>query len=485
MDPDAEVGRSGWLPTTKDYSLIAACRYDERALEVEPRPEGPDQAHGALTLAWCEASTSSTPDLTYRELYPALVFGVRSVAEHQHPQIEGVVDRLLYRHHERRPRHDALVLATRGDRLVLDVGALHGVAPGGEWTLHEATPNPQLGPPIARASTTLVTGTRADAVIAESAASAPVGPGSRALESRPGLEAPALTVRVPDDARRRELSELLRGAIEASPELQTANGECAVRVEVLGPRDGLDPRAMLPELGPLAETVAVLIDSRNRLVAPVLPLGEEARTVHDLVANLRALAHRGRITALDNPIPPPFRDQVSLCLLRRDGDGLWHEASDPGEPAWFRHRECFGVDVTNGSSQTVFAHLLSLGVGGSIDLLYPESGAIEALAPGRTLSLGQRQGGELFFAVPDFVPFASPGADGTFRGERLMLLVTTDPHRPSKPRATQLPRRRLAGGRPGARPRHPRGRPGPQQPHERLERGVSRGGSGSLSHVPR
>jgi serine protease inhibitor len=82
---------SGWLPESRDYVLLAACRPNEFAFDAETK-----QRRGALTYWLLDSLQQQTSGLTYKDLHDRLNGKIRTQFAQQTPMLMGEGDRLVF-----------------------------------------------------------------------------------------------------------------------------------------------------------------------------------------------------------------------------------------------------------------------------------------------------------------------------------------------------------------------------------------------------
>ena len=89
--PDSTIGR--WLPQSRDYVLLAACRPNESAYEYTVSGK---ERHGALTYWMINTLTSSLSGLTYKVLHDRISAKIQSKFSDQMPMLMGETDRFVF-----------------------------------------------------------------------------------------------------------------------------------------------------------------------------------------------------------------------------------------------------------------------------------------------------------------------------------------------------------------------------------------------------
>jgi Caspase domain len=90
-DTGSTLGR--WLPRSRDYVLLAACRPNEYAYEYTVSGK---QRHGALTYWMIDTLTSSLSGLTYKALHDRISAKIQSKFSNQMPMLMGEIDRVVF-----------------------------------------------------------------------------------------------------------------------------------------------------------------------------------------------------------------------------------------------------------------------------------------------------------------------------------------------------------------------------------------------------
>lgn len=339
-------GASGWLPVDQAYTLIAACRSDERAHETVWRDDG-ERVHGALTGLLLQALASPGPEATYRDVVEPVARAVTKRFPDQHPQLEGAGDRLLFQLEPRPPRRHLVVKSRRECRLMLGGGAVHRVRPGSRWAIHAASAKTMEGDPLGHAWIEAVRAVESDAVLEGDPPPAAVAPGCRAVEVDPGIDPFPLAVAVRSRLDERHFAASLRRGIDASPHLRlTAPDDAELVAWLLPPR----PKAAFDEpavaIGPIEQPICAVVDRGSQVVVPYKTLESPEIALADTLHNLEGRARYERLRGLANPEPNVLMGKVEWRLMRRSEDG-WIDAAPVGlgRPARFRHGEAFALEI--------------------------------------------------------------------------------------------------------------------------------------------
>ncbi|MEZ2227348.1 MAG: caspase family protein [Microcoleus sp.] len=89
----ASITPGHWLPQSKDYVLLAACRPSEYAFEYTVSGK---ERHGALTYWMIDTLTSSPSGLTYKTLHDRVSAKIQSKFPQQMPMLVGESDRFVF-----------------------------------------------------------------------------------------------------------------------------------------------------------------------------------------------------------------------------------------------------------------------------------------------------------------------------------------------------------------------------------------------------
>lgn len=426
-------GEADWLSMNQALTLIAACTGNERASEMNIEDGSSLVAQGALTEALVIALQEAPEKATYNDLLPVITHRVRRLYPDQHPQIEGARNRVVLGIEERRPRKEVSVTSSRHHDLVLDVGSLHGVGAGSLWGIYPPTFGKTTGDPPWKATVTLTAPGRSDAVLLPGTTRGDVPVGSRAVELVASPHPAPLGVALEIPEAHRDWGAELALVIDGVPALRRTedSSRADIVAAILEPRKFPRARARGESLGVIEEPVCVLVDAKTDiLLARPQPLAHPL-ALNNSKENLEGIASFRHFFALENPLDNDFKGKVRMKLLRRDqaGEGGWIPASQASEGGTidFKSGEYFAIEFINHHDKPLYIHLFDLGLSGCIDPLFPLPGAQEPLSPGKPFRLGDRQGQELWFEVPDTVPFEDPGAKDWAGLETFKLLVTEEP----------------------------------------------------------
>jgi len=437
-----EVGPSGWLPPARAYTLLAACRADERAREMRVRGGEERVHHGAFTYFLCRELSRAPLDagVTYRDLFERVTLEVTARYRSQHPQLEGAGDRELFGLRELPPMRHLQVTARQGSLAVLGGGAIHRVGEGSVWAVYprEVKRRAPGVEPLGHVRVTAVRSQQSDATVLEEARPGAVVPWSRAVEEVPAVDAAPLRIDIqtPPEGAPEELRSWLSEVREeigySLPLTLAEDGDADLRIYALEPRERAGAGDPVPAVSSVAAASAAAVGRDGEPVVPLRRLDEPSSALL-MVENLESYVRHRRMLRLENPAPNPLAGQVELEILRRAEDGSWIAADPegPGGEVAFLHDEPFAVEIRHRCDGPIFVYLLDLGIGGAVDLLFPSMpGAREPLEPGHTITIGiaigDRPTEPLVFRVPDTFPFDEPGRRPAGGIEVLKLIATTE-----------------------------------------------------------
>lgn len=149
--------QSGWIPGSRSYTLLAACRPHEYAYEYAFNRETRER-NGALTYWLLDTLRQQSPGKTYKDLYDRILAKIHSQFPQQTPMLIGEGDRLIFGNDLASVVYAVPVLdvQTEGDapRALLVVGQATGVTRGTEFAIYprgtEDLANPDYRSAIAR-----------------------------------------------------------------------------------------------------------------------------------------------------------------------------------------------------------------------------------------------------------------------------------------------------------------------------------------------
>ncbi|WP_226889516.1 caspase family protein [Nostoc sp. MG11] len=127
-----------WLPQTRDYVLLAACRPSEFAHEFAVSSK---QRHGALTYWMIDTLTSSPSGLTYKVLHDRISAKIQSKIPQQMPMLLGEYDRLVFGVEKGSLQYAINVLEVIEEdlepkRVLLSAGIANGLGVGARFAIY-------------------------------------------------------------------------------------------------------------------------------------------------------------------------------------------------------------------------------------------------------------------------------------------------------------------------------------------------------------
>ena len=411
----AQRGTGSWLPRSRSHTVLAACRSSESARELNAAEAA--TAGGAFTHHLLEQLSRSDAETTYRDLMEAVRLEFRGRSRDQNPQVEGAADRRLFRLDELPPMRFVPVLGRDGDRVEIGGGAVHRVTRNSTWQVYPpATKSPASSPSLGTLRVTALDSTRSEAKVLSERRLDAVASGCRAVLSEPGDDWLPMAVYLASSALGPELTAELEAAIERSPWLSrapsTADNELTVTTTTPAGTDR-------PSLA--------ISDSEGLPCAPYRAV-RSAAVVPTAVENLEKRARYARTLSLKNPGDSLLTGKIRMSIHRRDAGHGWIPAVPRGPfgMADFYDGEDFSLELANLHDEPVFLYVLDFGIGGGIQLIYPEVDSLwEPILPGHAVRTGHRMNEELTFYVPESYPFENPGASASGI-ETLKLFATLE-----------------------------------------------------------
>ena len=424
---------AGWLPGRRRAAVIAACRADELANEHKAFTGEAVVRHGALTFFLSQALLQAPPGATWRDVFEQAAPRVTSKYGHQHPQIEGKMDELLFGTEEIRPASYLPVLAVSQEAVELAGGAAHGLRPGSLWTVRSAgARHGAAGDEVAVVEVQTVRAATSSARLIEARlaeARQPVAAGLRAFLREQKLPEPGLRVALaaPGEARAR-----LAAALAGEPLLRLVEEPEEADVLVRWREE------------PSGGRTWAAVGRDGRLAARLRP--DRPEEIRGLVADLLAVGRYRQLLDLDNPDPASrLRGRVLLRARRWDAEQKdFVDAAPEGGAgmAVFREGEKAEFEIVHRGDALVWVTLLEFGADGKIALLLPRPGHATyarggmPLDPGQTLRLAaDYYRGDPAFAeavrdglplhLPEGFPWAAEPGETVDQGlVTLKLLVT-------------------------------------------------------------
>jgi hypothetical protein len=124
-----------WLPESRDYVLLAACRPSEDAYESVFDGK---ESNGALTYWLLDTLATPSPDLTYKLLYDRVYAKVQSQFQNQTPMLFGEGERQVFGRSYANVYYTVNVLKvdTALNRVQLDAGSVQGLGEGARFAIY-------------------------------------------------------------------------------------------------------------------------------------------------------------------------------------------------------------------------------------------------------------------------------------------------------------------------------------------------------------
>jgi hypothetical protein len=124
-----------WLPESRDYVLLAACRPSEFAYESVFNGK---ESNGAFTYWMLDTLANPSPDLTYKSLYDRVYAKVQSQFQTQTPMLFGEGERQVFGRSYANVHYTVNVLKvdTARNRVQLDAGSAQGLGEGARFAIY-------------------------------------------------------------------------------------------------------------------------------------------------------------------------------------------------------------------------------------------------------------------------------------------------------------------------------------------------------------
>jgi Caspase domain len=124
-----------WLPESRDYVLLAACRPSEYAYESVFNGK---ESNGAFTYWMLDTLANPSPDLTYKSLYDRVYAKVQSQFRTQTPMLFGEGERQVFGRSYANVHYTVNVLNvdTATNQVLLDAGSAQGLGEGARFAIY-------------------------------------------------------------------------------------------------------------------------------------------------------------------------------------------------------------------------------------------------------------------------------------------------------------------------------------------------------------
>jgi hypothetical protein len=392
------------LPRDQRYVAIAATLPHELANE-KSLPEVP-KANGALTFYLLKALERAKPETTYRQLMNEVAGTVTSAFPSQHPQAEGDLGRPVFGGSASREDPFVEIKDVKGDVMTIKAGSAQGLAPGTVVAVY--------APDALRLSGSdkkLATGTVSDvAAFTSTVKLAAAGP--IPLQAKVAIVCPdfgSIRTRValardsvrgdsaPEDfnARLKTLLEPSRSlTFVGDVDLNAANAR-GINWDILVKRvkfsDWFSPSATNGNRPADREVYVITGVDAARPLFDFFIERDDANGVQKLAAALEHLANQRSLRAISNPTSS-LAGGIKINLLRVAGTVVDGKLKIEKEEALsapvdaqeysFDQGEVLRLEIENQSQTDLYLTLFDISTDGSIQILYPPTGAAVSLPKG-------------------------------------------------------------------------------------------------------
>ena len=126
---------SGWLPQSKGYVLLAACRPSEFAYEYEFEE---DEKNGALTYFLLKSFANINKNVTYTVIHDQIVAKIHSQFPMQTPMLEGEGDRVVFGsdYIDNTYGVNVMKIDETKEAILLNTGQVHGIRKGALFAVY-------------------------------------------------------------------------------------------------------------------------------------------------------------------------------------------------------------------------------------------------------------------------------------------------------------------------------------------------------------
>lgn len=129
-------GASGWLPVSDKYVLLAACAEYQLAYLYKDEQADKTVHYGAFSYFLCQALRETKPRATFRDLWERVYYEMSKLYRLQHPQLEGRLDRELFKIRDLAPQRFLSVDRREENQIILAGGAVHGIKKNSPWAIY-------------------------------------------------------------------------------------------------------------------------------------------------------------------------------------------------------------------------------------------------------------------------------------------------------------------------------------------------------------
>lgn len=410
------------------YAYISGCRDEEKSYEhTESLPDG-TLHQGALSYFLQRELTSASGPLSVRALFDRVSRRVTQAYPSQHPQAEGDLDRAVFGT-EQLPPIDGVEVAARTDqRVVLDVGLLHGATVGSSYAIFPSADRVAADQQIGIIEIDRITATTSSARILEEREPGAITAWTYAKELRHALGDPGLTVELmPCTEELAQAHHVLSDALSRCTNVRvSSDGLAGARIYALGVRSSATADDPVPQLGALAKPVWAVVARDGELMLPLIPV-DAPQAAAQLALALGKLARKHALLLLENAGAGNRLRGAVTCDVLTLRDGHWIPVAPDGSgQIALADGTRLAVQISNQSSQPIYPFLFYIGIEGSIDLLFPTETRWEQWPPQRTLRFGTTEDAELKIELPaDFPWDGRTGMGARVGGTGYLKLIAT------------------------------------------------------------
>lgn len=383
----ARVG-SGWLLEPQGYVLIAACRANEYANEVEFEA---GEVSGALSYWLVDSLSRVGPDFTYKMLHDRILAKVHSQFVNQTPQLQGEGDRIVFGNEQVPRTHAIPIVSAIGQTVQLNAGRAQGLRPGVRLAVY-----PLYETNLSKAENRVAVVEVNECEAVTSTAKVLDRLGTNGIE--PGCQAVVIESEVMRLGRR---VRLVNSPVMAS-EGSAAMGQVTKYLE-----EGTNPFAVIARVDEPADYLVITTLENEYLITDPsgnpIPNLAPALSVNDPEAAGRLVKRIGHLAKYANvrDIENDSRSQLSRSLLLElTGVQKTFVPGDKPDPQPFvadgnahavNHGEWTFLKIENKYSDVLNITVLDLQPDWGITQIYPaRAGAFEPIDPGKELVLPLR-----------------------------------------------------------------------------------------------
>jgi hypothetical protein len=366
-----EEGKSGLRPANSRYAVISGCATDEYSYEL-----GVDgKSYGALTWYLANQIRQTGSDATYRDIMDLVKARVTARYTAQHPQLEGLgEDQLIFSDKSIAAAPYVMVKAGSGGAVTLQAGQVQGVTKGSIYDVYPPGTK-SFGVETKSFAQVEVTDVDVTSSMAKVKDGKTVADASRAVEREHRWPDPVLRVyfRLKDPARPGSApSETL---MKVKEELATFKHITSVPTESgydLLLREQKDDKTgksyIITEGGdPTEISPRVAVTDPDAVLHVVMQVTHWAKWF-----NILGISNQQTELGLDFELKPESAAKGTAGPSDREVNLTLFEG------------EKFTISITNKSKRDLYIALLDLSGDGSVDVVYPQRGAQEFVAPNNT-----------------------------------------------------------------------------------------------------